>query len=439
MDSTKNFFEAWMSTQSQIAGKIKDSFESNDAMSKSVELYKSWFDNQKSLADTMLNSIKAKEAPQQMPDMMKQWMDAQAQTGTRLMDFFTQGSQPKQASPPDFMQMSKDWYENISRGLQSIMPNQNQQAAPSFMQMPPNISNMMNNAQTYMQMMDMWQKAQKMMQGGQGATPVSMEQLMGMFDTNQYKQVLDGMFQFMTPEKSQNFSQQMQQYSQSMLEYFPQMKNMTDNPMAQFPKPEAFLNGGLQNISEVYQNFTEQFHKFMNPYFTAAPAGREKEMSSMMMQTQDKLAQYYIKSAEMQHLTYEVGKKAMDKTMQQVAQKVGTNLDAMPFDEFYNLWVDTMETDTIGLYGSSEYATLQGKVVQLGLEIKGSLQKQMESMLAPLPVVPRSEMDALNKTVHELKREIRALKQKKQTTQTETATEQQNSKTTATKKPTAKK
>jgi hypothetical protein len=283
-----------------------------------------------------------------------------------------------------------------------------------------------------------------MMQGqgfGNQSSPIQTDQLLKMFDMNQYKQVLDGMFQFMTPEKSQNFLQQIQQYSQSIFEHFPQMQTLMNGSTGQFPKPEAFLNSSLHNISDVYQNFSEQFHKFINPYFTAAPAGRDKDMSGLMIQVQDKLTQYYIKTTEMQHLAYETVKKGIEKTLQKVVQKVGSNFEALPFDEFYTIWVETMENDTIALFGSHEYGALQGKVVQLGLEIKGGLEKQMEQMLAPLPVVPRSEMDALNKTVHELKREIRALKQEKvtavvkteTTTEAEVATSQSNGKTTTRK------
>jgi len=441
MDSTKNFFEAWMSTQSQIAGKIKESFENNDVVSKSVELYKSWFDNQKSLADTMMSSMQ-NQGKEEMPDTVKQWMDTQLQAGTRFMEFLGQGGQQKSTPANDFMKTTKDWYDNISRGLQTIMPN-NKQSANPFMQMPQDMGNMINNAQTYLQMMDMWQKGHKMMQGTNHSAPASMDQLMKMFDMNQYKTVLDGMFQFMTPTKSQNFLQQIQQYSQAIFEQFPQMQKGMGNPMAQFPKPEAFLGNGLQSVSEVYQNFSEQLHKFINPYFSAAPAGREKEMSGLMLQIQDKLTQYYIKSTEMQQLAYQTGAKSMEKTLQQVMQKVGANLDKLPFDEFYNMWVDTMEQDTIALFGSHEYASMQGKVVQLGLEIKSGLEKQMEQMLAPLPVVPRSEMDALNQTVHELKRKIRALEQDRaeqtiEDTEEDALAAPSNGKTTTTRKATKK-
>ena len=162
-----------------------------------------------------------------------------------------------------------------------------------------------------------------------------------------------------------------------------------------------------------------------------------------MLQIQDKLTQYYIKSTEMQQLAYQTGAKSMEKTLQQVMQKVGANLDKLPFDEFYNMWVDTMEQDTIALFGSHEYASMQGKVVQLGLEIKSGLEKQMEQMLAPLPVVPRSEMDALNQTVHELKRKIRALEQDRaeqtiEDTEEDALAAPSNGKTTTTRKATKK-
>jgi BMFP domain-containing protein YqiC len=407
MDSTKNFFEAWMNTQSQIAGKIKETFENSEVLNKSVELYKSWFDNQKSLADSILSSMQGKGS-EQMPEMVQKWMEAQAQAGTRLMEFFGQSAQ-QPSSSFNMAQSAQDWYGNITKGLQAMMGN-TQQFSPNFMQMPQQANNLLNNAQTYLQMMDMWQKGHKMWQTMSGGkTTLGAEDMMKAFDMNQYKGVMDSMFQFMTPDKSQNFLQQIQQYNQTILERFPEMQKMFGEQWGKMTKPEAMLHSGLQTISDVYQNFSEQFHKVINPYFTTAPAGREKEMTTLMMQVQDKLVQYYIKSTEIQQLAYEIGKKAMEKTLQQAIAKVGSNLEAMPFDEFYNLWVDTMENDTIAFFSSLEYSTLQGKVVQLGLEIKGGLERQMEKMLAGLPVVPRSEMDALNQTVHELKRKVRDL------------------------------
>ncbi|TAE18656.1 MAG: hypothetical protein EAZ95_03615 [Bacteroidetes bacterium] len=408
MDSTKNFFEAWMNTQSQIAGKIKETFENSEVLNKSVELYKSWFDNQKSLADSILSSMQSKGS-EQMPEMVQKWMEAQAQAGTRLMEFFGQNTQQQSSPAFNMAQSAQDWYGNIAKGLQAMMGN-TQQFSPNFMQMPQQANNLLNNAQTYLQMMDMWQKGHKMWQTMSGGkTSFGAEDMMKAFDMNQYKGVMDGMFQFMTPDKSQSFLQQIQQYNQTIMERFPEMQKMFGEQWGKMTKPEAMLHSGLQTISDVYQNFSEQFHKVINPYFTTAPAGREKEMTSLMMQVQDKLVQYYIKSTEIQQLAYQIGNKAMEKTLQQAIAKVGANLDAMPFDEFYNLWVDTMENDTIAFFSSLEYSTLQGKVVQLGLEIKGGLERQMEKMLAGLPVVPRSEMDALNQTVHELKRKVRDL------------------------------
>ncbi len=402
MDSTKNFFEAWMNTQSQIAGKLKETFENQEVVNKSVEFYKMWFDNQKSLAETMFASLQPPNKTAQVPDMMQ-----------GFMDFFGKGVPQASASASTFMQNPQDWYENIQRGMQTMMGG-GQFGASNFMQMPEQVSNMVKNAQTYLQMMSMWQKMQEVGKG-MGVGAGSLEEMMKMFDMTQYKTVLDGMFQFMTPDKSQNFLQQIQQYNQAIFQQFPQLQSMMGN----MPKPEQMLHNSLQTVSEVYQNFSEQFHKFMNPYFTTAPAGREKEISSLMMQVQDKLVKYYMASTEAQQLAYETGKKAMEKTIQTVMQKVGTDFKAMPFEEFYSLWVDTMENDTITFFGSTEYSTIQGKVVQLGLEIKTGLEKQMEKMLAPLPVVPRSEMDALNKTIHDLKRKVRDLEQSTQASQTQ--------------------
>jgi BMFP domain-containing protein YqiC len=424
MDSTKNFFEAWMNTQSQIAGKIKETFDNNEIVNKSLELYKNWFDNQKSLADSILTSMQSKGS-EQMPELVKQWMEAQMQAGTRLMEFFTPNAQQNPSA--NFAQNPQDWFGNITRGLQSMF-SQQPNTPFNFGQSTDQIKNLLNNTQTYLQMMEMWQKGYKMMQDMGVNAPKSVDDLMKMFDMNQYKNVLDGMFKFMTPDKSNNFLQQIQQYSQSIMEQFPQLQKMMGD-FGKFAKPEAMLHNSLQSVASVYQNFNEQFHKHIDPYFTTAPSGKEKEISVLMLQVQDKLVKYYIHSTELQQLAYETGRKGIEHTLQQALQKTNNDLSKMSFEEFYNLWVETMENDTIMFFNSNSYSELQGNLLKLGLEIKADLEKQMEKMLANLPIVPRSEMDALNQTVHELKRKIRALEQAQEKTHTTKVEEEDESKT----------
>jgi BMFP domain-containing protein YqiC len=63
----------------------------------------------------------------------------------------------------------------------------------------------------------------------------------------------------------------------------------------------------------------------------------------------------------------------------------------------------------IELFAGNAFSKIQGDLLQIGLQIKTDLDKQMEHYLAPLPVVPRSEVDEMNATIKELKDRVQRL------------------------------
>ena len=413
MDSTKNFLDAWMSVQNQIADnfmdtskKIQNSLQNNEVVGKTLELYQGWFEKQKTITDTVFSNLKGQgNEQQQVPSFVKDWLQTQLQMGQQWGSLLNNNNSTNtQSSPQDWLQNVSKWYQGLSQQFQGFSP---QMPTQGFGQMPQTINDMIANSQNYLRMYEMWQGISKMTQ----SNTMGVENLGKMIDMGKYTEMLNGMFQFMTPEKSQNFLQMMQQYQGMMFSQMPQMREM----MGKFNNPNAsqgfdgLFNQGLGSLSSLQQNFSEQFHKFINPYFNMLPAGKEKDISAIMLKVQDNLAQYYVKASETQNMVYETGKKALEKVVRQVMEKAGKSVEVIQFDEFYTLWVDTMENDMIALFGSEGYSKLQGKMLQLGLDIKVNIDAQMEHILAPLPIVPRSEMDEVNATIHELKRKVRNL------------------------------
>lgn len=420
MDSTKNFFDAWMNTQSKLVDnlmdtskKIQASIGKNDVVEKSMDLYNQWFDKQKNLADSMISTIQGASAKPQTPDFLKDWMESQMQLGKKWLEVLNISQNNNSSNTKqNYFENMQGMYENWNGIYQQIISKINQPYqnlnVNSFS--PNNFMTLMENTQTYMKMFEIWQPIYKMTQ----SNAMGIESLTKMMDMDKYKEIIDGMFQLMTPEKSQSFLMQIKQYGEMWTGLF-NLQNVFNGSISQLQNlipTGGFVDKNLGTLATLSQQFSEQLQGFINPYFTMIPAGQEKQILASVMQVQDKLSKYFIKTVEMQNLVYTTSQQAIEKVVREIMQKVSQGNYSITFDEFYTVWVETMETSIIQLFGSDTYAESQGNLLKIGLEIKASLNKQMEMLLAPLPLVPRSEMDELNATVHELKSKVRILESK---------------------------
>lgn len=419
MDSTKNFFDAWMNTQTKFVDnlvdtskKISNSLQQGDVIGKSVELYQTWFNNQKGLREDMMHSMQ-NNPDNKAPEFLKNWMESQMELGKKWMDLLhyaagkESGNQDWSAQIENMQYLYNDWnaiYNQIFHqfgkpinGLDYTPGNLNKHTFAGFI----------DNTRTYMKMFELWQPIYKMMQ----SNTLGIDSLTKVLDMDKYKEVIDSIFHFMDKDQSKGFLEMIQKY-QEFMSNPSGINNFLSVPLAQilqqFP-PSNLLDKNLNTLAKMSYDFSEQFHKFVQPYFTMIPAGRDKEMLGLVIRIQDLYNKYYLKGIEMQSLVYVASQQAIEKAVREIMRKSQEKSELTHFDEFYAAWVNTLEEDVIVLFGGSQYSALQGELLKLGLEIKADLDKLMEYMLAPLPVVPRSEVDEINATLYELKAKVRML------------------------------
>ncbi|GAB4396033.1 MAG: hypothetical protein OHK0053_08660 [Microscillaceae bacterium] len=424
MDSTKNFIDAWMNTQNKLVDnlmdtskKIQESFQKGEVVEKSVELYSQWFDKQKSLADSMLHILKNQWKPEEKkPDFVNFWLDSQMQMAKMWMAMLpATGSQPEPAAFASHMENMQKMYADWSKGYGQLFPSPNGQPWSQMAQAfnPQQLHHFIDNTRTYMKMFELWQPIYKMMQ----SNTMGLDSLSKMMDIEKYKEVLDGIFHFMDGNKSAGFLEMIQKYNDFAMQMLKNNGSANVFESLQSFMPAQMMDKNFNVLSQISQQFSEQFAKFINPYFTMVPAGREKEMGRIAMDIQDMFMKYFVKATEMQGLVYKAGFMAIEKAVQQVMQKAQENTETSTFDDFYNTWVNTIEEEIIELFGSESYSRLQGELLKLGLDIKAQTDKLLEMLLAPLPLVPRSEMDEMNAALYELKTKVRQLEKRLKATE----------------------
>jgi hypothetical protein len=190
-------------------------------------------------------------------------------------------------------------------------------------------------------------------------------------------------------------------------EYFEQLKNMN----AQFPQ---LFSGNFESIKDLYSKVDNVFGKTFEPLLKLVSPGKEKENVEAAIALMDKTTEYFIKQNELQVILQANTQKSLEAIAKQYAEKYK---NAKPGElpnpqDVYNDWVKTNETFLAELFATEEFSKIKAEAIGLSMDVKKEFEKQFEQVFENYPVVFRSEIEELYKTIHDLKKTVKDLQTK---------------------------
>jgi len=419
-ETAKAVFELWVATQQKIVAnwvestrKFQDAVREGDVLSKGADLYKEWFENQKQIIAELTAQV-GEQAKDQMPEFLSNLAKQQQEMTSKWMEMVNVAVKEKVGSAEHVWTETKRAYDNLSGNFSDnvtrMMPWLNGTIDNFKAFMPGNLNketlvNMMTNTKAYLSMMEMWQPFYKMVTENR----LNPEEFTAAYNLQKYQEVVNTMFNIVNPDLSRTYFEQLQNYLNT---YNSAFKNATSYPMKDmfefFTKmnPTSF---DFSSVGQFQQQAAEQLKKIYEPYSKIIAPNKTKEVMEVMAKVQENLVQYQVKVAEMQHLVNTIAQQAMQQTATELFALAKEGKSVESYNKFYTHWLGVLEAKMLELFNSESFAKLQGELLSLSLEIKSSLEKNLELALAPLPVVPRSEVDELNKQIHELKAKVKAL------------------------------
>lgn len=230
----------------------------------------------------------------------------------------------------------------------------------------------------------------------------------------QYKELIDKVFGF-DPEAGK-----------LMLEQITKLLELSTGSAERFHKPWADAAGAnLGAFPQLAEGHPEAllkiFHSLFNAFentagraFHVPPVGKDREKVELILRGFDDLSVYAAKNTEYQHRMYSTGIVALEKVIEKLAEKVQSGEEIKQFDEFFDIWVDVSEQAYFKLFQTEDFSRLQAELLDAGLNVRKHYFKIMEMQLYDLPVVLRSEMDDLYKTVYDLKKKVKQLEKQLQ-------------------------
>lgn len=421
VESQSQFLNNWMDS----AKKMQSAFTSGNITNEGQSLYKEYFDKQMGILNGMQQSSSnmfGQTNENNPQEFFKNWFNQQASYAKQMADFnqsinnsFTNFGKPAHDYMANFGQSNTAFtniYNTWLNTLNSSYDAMSKNMGGSFNK--DVFSNFMQGSQVYAKMQEFFQPMASMMKNGQFNMDAFKNQFTADAYTNLAKQMFSGFYnESSVKDVYDNGIKQLQNFftSQNNLgkEYYAQMQNVSKD------FPQLFSGNAASSMKDFYSQVQNVFGKTFEPLMKIVNPGKEKENAEALIAMMDRVAEYSVKQAELQAFLQTTAKAGVEKIAQQYADKYkdpATFTTAPNAQEMYAEWVKVNEQLFTDLFASEEFSKVKGDALNLSMDVKKHFEKQFESTFENFPVVFKSEVEDLQKTVYELKKQVKELQTK---------------------------
>ena len=428
MKTNNPFFDNLIETQTKAmnewmdtAKKFQSAATSGSIATEGQNIYKEWFDKQMNLLGGMQagmpNMFGANNKPE---EFFKNWYNQQLESVKKMTDFnqslynsFANYGKPATDYMNNFATMNSTWtnmYNSWINTLNNTYDVYTKNLNSSFNK--DMFKNMFESNQVFLKVQEAFQPMMKAIQN----QDFTAETWKNIYNTENYKKVAEQLFgSFYSganmKEVYDNATKQVHEFfvNQNNLskEYFQQLQGMN----AEFPQ---LFSGNFEQLKALYGQVNNVFGKTFEPIMKLANPGKEKENVEAAIALMDKVAEYSIKQNELQYNLMTTTQKAFETIAKEYSEKYkNVNPGEMPnMNEVYNEWIKTSEKFLGELLATEEFSKIKAETISLGMDVKKQFEKQFEGMFENYPIVFRSEVDELYKTIHDLKKTVKELQNK---------------------------
>ncbi len=404
--------------------KFQKAFTGGSIALDGQNIYKEWHEKQSDLMNgltsgSVVNNVATPNFTANKPEeFFKNWYTQQMDAIKKMTDF----NQSIYNSFANFGKSSNDYVNNFTNmnstwtGIYNNWMNTLNSSYETLMKTMPNtfnqdtFKNMFETNKMYLKLQEFYQPLYKSFQSGT-FTP---ENLTSYYNLETYKNLTEQMFgsyynnanlKEVFDSSIKNIHSFFTSNNNLSKEYYEQIQSISNN----FPN---LISGDFAKLSSLYNDVNNVFGKTFEPLMKLVTPGKEKETVEANIQLLDKIAEYSVRQSELQYHFYTTTQKAFETTAKNAYEKFTNTPNAtetLTFNDFYNEWLKTNETLYTDLFSSDEFSKIKGDVLSLGMDVKKHFEKQFENVFNIYPVVFRSEVDELVKTIHDLKKQVKNL------------------------------
>ena len=402
-------FESFAEMQKQATETFTNAAETmqkammNGNVDFNSDIFKKWYDGQMA----WFNQAQGENKNNQAFEFFNNWMSNQmsmAKNWQEMSQGMFKGMPQMNGMNTDYsnmMNVLNSWKDSMSNTYTQMMDQFNNGTAKN------SFGGLFNNAEMYM---NLFQLMMPMMKGLNDKT-YTPEMFKTMFNTELYKNMMDKMFN-MQPDfmktMMDNMTGGMKDSMGKMMDMnkgmFDTFKNNMTSQMGTM-MPQDMMGNMLNNYNQMFNQMNSTFA----PFSKLMPQNEQTATMDIMKEMSNMATVYNMKNSQLQYMMYATGLKAMEEFSETLYSKMRNGEDTKNFMDVYKEFLSVQDKHFITLFETDEYSKLMGEVSAMQLTLKKKIEKQMEKSLSKLPLINRTEMDDLYKTIHELKKRINML------------------------------
>jgi class III poly(R)-hydroxyalkanoic acid synthase PhaE subunit len=146
--------------------------------------------------------------------------------------------------------------------------------------------------------------------------------------------------------------------------------------------------------------------KFDVEHMAAFGYTRERQLQHQALMAA--MQEYAARSSKYQALIQRANQEGFERLQAKLSELANTKRQVESLKGLYDLWVDGVEEAYAQIALSEEFRQAYGEMVNAQSRVRQLQQEQLEAMCAEMGIPTRSEVTALGKRMHELRREMRA-------------------------------
>ena len=383
-----------------------------DPMSTYNEMLESWMKAQQDLLKAWSEKVQPKPADAGLSGPWADWQRSFFETWTsanrEFLNALAKSVPGAQANPStEWKRFYEDWEQSFSKYFQNI--------TKFFPEGPGRdlFGHIMRGSDVYLRLQEVWNAFSGKLKD-QSFRPDAFSKWA---DMSGYNDVLNRVFGLQSPLSPQNF----QSHAAAALETWLPLSQEFGNAWLESTKQNMELlpklaTGDASAVATMFENLQKNFQKPMGDAMRAGMEDRERQRAQAMMEFAGQYASFLSKQAEFQQLIHRAGREALEKALAKASDQAKQG-EALDFDKFFKIWVESNEDYYHQVFKSEEFAKLQGDLLDAALKARERYNQSLETMLSDVPVALKSELDEVYKMLHDLKRKVRDLeKQQKGST-----------------------
>lgn len=433
IETQTNVMSNWMDSTKKFQAAIT----SGSIATEGQNIYKEWLEKQMSLFGGVQSNLNPFASDANKPEeFFKNWYNQQLANVKQMTDFnqsiyssVANYGKPANEYLNTFSTMNNAWtniYNTWINALNTTYDTYSKNFSSPFNK--DVFKNIFETNQMYLKAQEIFQPMLKAIQNND----FSVETWKNIYNAEAYKKVTEQLFgDFYNGAKIKevydNATKQVHDFfvNQNNLskEYFQQIQGLSKE------YPQLF-SGNFDKLKDLYGSVNNVFGKTFEPVLNLVNPGKEKENVENAISLMDKVAEYVIKQNELQHFLVATTQKSIESIAKEYADKFKNAKpgEVPSYNEVYNEWVKVSEKFFADLLATDEFSKVKADTLALAADVKKQFEKQFENVFENYPVVFRSEVEELYKTIYDLKKTVKDLHTKLALTGTELFEEEKSSK-----------